>query len=654
MAREHADGNAEQSPAVPVDAEIQVATRAHEADQQLKKALSFQDLFMLVIGGIIGSGWLFAALAAAADAGPAAIISRIIGGVLVMFIALCYAEVAGMLPRTGALVRYPHITHGSFAGFLLGWSFFLAGVTTPTIEAEAVISYASQYVPGLTFVDKASGIALLTTTGLVLATALMVIFFVVNYFGAAALGRVNTVIIWWKFIIPVLTFLFLMVVFNASNFTVGTHDFVGQGGQAIFGAIATAGILFAFQGYQSALIFGGEAKNPQRDVPLATILATLSALVLYVLLQIGFIGALNWHAAGVHVGEWSSLKGSAWAAAPFGSELRNSGVALLAAFAVLLNIDAWISPGGTLLSAIGVDARIIYGMAIDGYFPAAFRHISRFGVPIWGLVFTLIAGCIFLLPLPSWYLLIAYISAAGALTMITGGVTLGVLRRTASGLRRPFRLPAANIIAPLGFIAASLFLYWTGTAILNYVVAGVLVGLPLYGWFYAPAHLGIRRDVIMIAGALFLAAFAVTAYFGPLSRAGSTFTHAGGLSFGLYTMLLVVEMVAYWGVIWALAQVKRRRELVAGLWVLAYLVVTYAISYLGAFGPRPKAQQIAFPLDTLIYAAACIAIYYAAVWSGYRTPDIAALVDREQSHSGQAQVSASGADATDHPQHGRQ
>lgn len=90
------------------------------SDRKLHHAMSLQQLLFLSMGGIIGSGWLFAVLGADATAGPAAVVSWILGGIFVLLIALAYAEVAGMLPRSGAIIRYPALTHGAFVGFILG------------------------------------------------------------------------------------------------------------------------------------------------------------------------------------------------------------------------------------------------------------------------------------------------------------------------------------------------------------------------------------------------------------------------------------------------------------------------------------------------------------------------------------------------------
>ena len=101
-----------------------VISNSKSQDKKLKKALNTWDLYFLSLGGIIGSGWLFAAAAAASTTGPASIISWIIGGVLVLFIALVYAELGGMIPRSGAISRYGHYSHGGCSRPILWMDIF--------------------------------------------------------------------------------------------------------------------------------------------------------------------------------------------------------------------------------------------------------------------------------------------------------------------------------------------------------------------------------------------------------------------------------------------------------------------------------------------------------------------------------------------------
>ncbi|MEM2200082.1 MAG: APC family permease, partial [Thermoplasmata archaeon] len=178
---------------------------AYQSDKKLRKALSLQDLFFLSMGGIIGSGWLLGVAAGASVAGPGATLSWIIGGVIILFIALTFAEISSAVPKTGAIVRYPHLAFGGYTGYIMSWGYFLSAVTVPTIEAEAVLTYASTYIPNI--FHTVAGVSVLTSYGILYAILLLIGFFFLNYFGIRLLGKFNTVATWWKFIIPSLTFI---------------------------------------------------------------------------------------------------------------------------------------------------------------------------------------------------------------------------------------------------------------------------------------------------------------------------------------------------------------------------------------------------------------------------------------------------------------
>ena len=93
---------------------------------RLHRQLGRVGLLFVSVGAIIGSGWLFGALNAARTAGPAAIISWALGGIIIMFLGLCFAELGTMFPIAGGVVRFPHIAFGSFAGFVTGWVTWVA------------------------------------------------------------------------------------------------------------------------------------------------------------------------------------------------------------------------------------------------------------------------------------------------------------------------------------------------------------------------------------------------------------------------------------------------------------------------------------------------------------------------------------------------
>lgn len=591
------------------------------SDRQLRRDLGFQQLFFLSFGSIIGSGWLFATLSAGAVAGPAALISWVIAAVLVIFIALNYAEVATMMPRSGGVVRYPHLTHGGYVGFLVSWSLLLSVVSTTAIEALAVVTYASGYINNWTGVDltsTAQGVTLLSGPGIILAIMLMVFFFLVNVFGVKFFGEFNRWASWWKTIIPILTFIFLLFAFNASNFT-SYGGFVPRGYDNMFNAIAVGGIIFSFLGFRQGLNFGGEARNPQRDILAATILSAVAAGVVYFMLQLAFIGALDWQSAGVAPGNWAALQGSDWGDQPLYSAFTSAGLAGLGAFGVLLLIDAAISPAGTGWIYMGEGSRIFYGMAMQDDMPRVFRRISgRYRIPWAGLVATLVVGCIFFAPFPSWYKLVGFITSTTVLTFVMGALQLQVMRRTAPDLPRPFWLKGASVISPLGFLAASMIVYWSGFSSLVGVVAAVLIGLPIYTLSQAPRQGKMSLAKGFVVGVPFAAAWVVTQYFGPLGQ--------DTLPFWLFWTLSAIEVVVFTAFVWLLSNGKGRREVKAAWWVLFLTLALYGLSYYGTYGPLDN-PVIPFPWDNVVALAIGLAAYYWGVASGYQTEEMKRIAD---------------------------
>jgi amino acid transporter len=437
----------------------------------LKKEMSRLDLTMASLGAIIGSGWLFGALYGANTAGPAAIISWIVGGIAVLLIGLVYAELGGMLPESGAIARYPHYTHGHLTGFIMGWGAWIAYASVPAIEAEAVMQYAGHWVPGMWNTTT----SLPTPLGTLVAALLMLAFFVLNYFGVRLFARVNTTVTFIKFIMPTLTILvFLFSGLHWSNLS--SHGFAPYGTSGILQAVATSGIIFAYLGFRQAVDLAGEARNPQKDVPISIITAIFIAIVLYTLLQLVFLG-------GVPVADLA--KG--WANVKFEAPFAQVATALnLGWLALLLYADAILSPAGTGNIYTASTARVIYALAHNKYLPVALTKVDeRTGIPRAALLVAFILGLLFLLPFPAWQSLVGLVSSATVFTYIIGPVSAAVLRRTHPDAHRPYTLGGMKIIAPIAFVIGSLIVYWTGWNIDWKLLVALLVGVVLYYIFAA-------------------------------------------------------------------------------------------------------------------------------------------------------------------------
>ena len=115
-------------PALSSSTETQPADQSTEP--QLKRHVGVVGLLFASVGSIIGSGWLFGALNASQQAGPAAIISWALGGFLILLIALVYAELGVMFPLSGGVVRFPQMAFGHLASFTSGWITYVAVATT--------------------------------------------------------------------------------------------------------------------------------------------------------------------------------------------------------------------------------------------------------------------------------------------------------------------------------------------------------------------------------------------------------------------------------------------------------------------------------------------------------------------------------------------
>ncbi|MGH7882522.1 MAG: amino acid permease, partial [Candidatus Dormibacteraceae bacterium] len=130
----------------------EVATGVEKASgRRLRREIGAIGLLFTSLGTIIGSGWLFASLYAANEAGPASLISWAIGGAALILLALIHAELGSMFPLAGGSGRFPHFSYGSLVGFAVSWTTWIGFVATPAIEVEAALQYATNYIGWLTY-----------------------------------------------------------------------------------------------------------------------------------------------------------------------------------------------------------------------------------------------------------------------------------------------------------------------------------------------------------------------------------------------------------------------------------------------------------------------------------------------------------------------
>lgn len=421
---------------------------------------------------MIGSGWLFGAYHAARIAGPFSIASWGIGAVIILLIALCFAELATLFPRSGALVHMSHASHGEGLGRVWGWMLFLSYVPVPAVEAEAVVTYANNYLPY--FIRPGSN-GLLTATGFVVCAALLGVFAALNLLAVRRLLAVNSTVTLWKIAVPVLTVIVLIVA--SSHWDVWAVDPHGYQTSGIFTALPAAGIVFSFLGFRTAIDLGGESANPGRNIPMAVIGAVLLSAVVYVLLQIAFLMALS---PGDLASGWAHLNFTG-AAGPFAGLAATLGIGWMA---TLLYVDAYISPGGTGLMYVTGGSRILFAVGETNAGPSWLAGLNRAKAPWVAVLIMWVVGILFLLPFPAWQLLVGYITSITVLTYGLGPIVLLVLRRNQPDLPRPFRLWGANIIAPLAFVCSNWIIYWTGFTTNSFLFVLLILGFAAYTFYY--------------------------------------------------------------------------------------------------------------------------------------------------------------------------
>ena len=430
-------------------------------------------LFMLSMNGIIGSGWLFAPMYAAKIAGPAAIISWLIGGIAAILIALTFAELSTMLPVAGGTAHIPQLSHGAFASFLLSWIAWITSLMLAPIEVQAVLQYSSLFFPSLTHI--VNGIATLSPLGYIAAALLMISLCLLNIYSYRGLMRSSIVIFVFKFSVIILTILtFLQARFIPSNFTgLGASMMSGQGWHAIFSAIATGGIVLAFNGFKSGVEMAGEAKKLSLAIPLSTAGSVLACLGLYLGLQIAFIGAVD-----------STALQNGWQNLNFTGDIGpfvGLGVGLgLGWLLKLLYTNAIVSPLGAGLVYVTATARILYAMSRIGYVPKFLSKLNRHRFPMWAILVNFGFGMLSFLPLPGWQAMVNFLVSAIVITYAMGPIALISLRKSLPDQARPFKLPAAGLVCFLAFYFCNLFSFWTGWDTISKLAIVLSVGMVLF------------------------------------------------------------------------------------------------------------------------------------------------------------------------------
>ncbi len=453
---------------------------------KLRKEAGIIGLLYASLGGIIGSGWLFGPLHAAQQAGPLSVWSWVIGALAALLLALVYSELATMIPKSGALVHMSRVSHGVLLGHIWSWILFFVYVTIAPVEVMAVLTYANNYLPGL--IHAKSG--LLTPTGFVVSVIMLGFFVALNFLVVRWVLFLNSLATWWKLLIPVATvFVLIGMSYHPENLHVA-HAAAKIDVGGMFTAVATAGVIFSYFGFRGAIDLAGETANPSRNIPIAVIGSVIIGMVLYIGLQLAFLLAVD--PAELAKGGWQALHFPGLTG-PFAAIAAAVGATW---WAVVLYMDAIVSPAGTAFIYVTSSSRINMAAAEIGSAPRGLGTLNRHGVPWMALIVTFVVGALFFFPFPSWQKLVGYISSVTVLSYSIGPIVLLLMRRSMPDAHRPFRLWGAWIIAPAAFIVSNWIVFWTGLATLNFLFGLLFVLLVIYLiYHYGFTERGTRRPL---------------------------------------------------------------------------------------------------------------------------------------------------------------
>lgn len=482
----------------PLDAILE-----HTRKPQLRRDLGAWQLTLLGIGAIVGTGIFVLTAEAAQKAGPGMMASFVIAAVLCAVTALCYAELAAMVPVSGSAYTYAYAVLGELVAWMVGWALVLEYA----IAASAVCVGWSKYAVGL--LHHAFGITIppLLSNGwfdggwinlpAVVIGALMTAMLVR---GTKESAMLNAVLVVVKLIALVVFAVLTVPVIQATNF----EPFAPLGTPGIIGAAAS--IVFSYVGFDAVSTAAEETRDPQRNLPIGLIGALVICTALYLVVAAGVIGAYGVSpvrdAAGVALAPGSAALAAECARLgdAISRPLSCSGEALAHVLRAIGHVDAgnllglavFIALPSVILTLIYGQTRIFFAMSRDGLLPQALSRVHpRFGTPH---VVTLVTGLAVVLGAAFFPVgQLADISNSGTLfAFLVVALAVMLLRRTEPSRPRPFCTPFITLVGPLSVIGCIvLFLYLPLSAKLVFPAWGS-IGLVVY-LFYGRRRSPLRR-----------------------------------------------------------------------------------------------------------------------------------------------------------------
>ncbi|MEX1252401.1 MAG: amino acid permease [Hyphomonas sp.] len=484
----------------------------------LHRSLGPIQLILFGVGCIIGTGIFVLTAVGAQKAGPGLMVSFLIAGGVCVVAALCYAEIASMLPVAGSAYTYTYTALGEMLAWTVGWALVLEYAVAASAVSVGWSGYFVGTLNELTGIQLpaflAAGPAFLggAPDGMVNLPAVVIALLItwLLMIGTAASARVNAVLVAIKIITLTVFLVLTLPAVEMQNFNpfLPAGVFGGFGsGVGVVGAAAT--IFFAYVGFDAVSTAAEETKNPQRNVPIGLIGSLLVCTLFYILVAAGAIGSIGGQPIlgpdGIPFPAGSEQLARQCAMPEYSQMLVCSNEALahvlrqigFSGVGNLLGIAVFVSMPSVILILLFGQTRIFFVMSRDGLLPEGLSKVH----PKWKTpyVVTAITGGVVafaaaILPVGQ----LADIANAGTLyAFFMVGIVVMILRRTDPARHRTFRTPLLWFVGPATLLGC-LFLFLNLPAAAMLVLpAWTAIGLAIY-FLYSRNHSHVGRGLIEV------------------------------------------------------------------------------------------------------------------------------------------------------------
>ena len=497
---------------------------------EYKKELGLWHVVFLAVGAILGPAIAFTPVSVLAFAGPAGIASWIISLLLIFPLAMVYAELGTMWPKSGGVAYYPLRSNGALVGLFNGWGAFVGYVIAPASIIIAFVQYVSYFWPAL--FQKGT----LSALGIALSIGIMFTVFLINILRIRRIGDINnilTILTIALIAVIVVVLLFYFAPSNVTGATPGGYFYMGSAG--LF--VAVSATIYGYGGFRQPVDYAEEIHDPGKNVPKAIAATLLITATVYLMESLAFAGAINWSAVGAAPGDWGALLSLPY---PFVTVSNGVGLASLAIVSIVVALIASYKDG---IIYFGAAARVGNTMSrYDYFFPQKLGDLNKKGVPFVAAILALVVTVFFILLLPAFSEIFSVVVDGLLVSYAPGAISLAVFRKRYPNEHRPYKLPLYQIFAPFSFIVASLLILFSGWFATSILIVTVLLGV----FFLAVYHKrkGIHKQdlVLGIWYPVYLFTILGISYF-------SSYGGTGLIPFPYDTLTYIVAMAVFyiWG-----------------------------------------------------------------------------------------------------------